>query len=506
MSDFNLSKKAVSGSLWNFSANIISRAGALIFSIILAKFLLPGRFGVYSLSLSIAMIFLTLGDLGINQTLIKYVSQSISKNKLSIAKAYFKYIIRMKFLLTIAVSLILVVFSFIAPRIFNNNELFFPLILSSIFIFLFSLETFFESIFYIYHKTFYLNIKELIYQMARIGLVLTTFILASRSYYVSGVIVSMIIAMFLALLFVIYYSMKLPSFVFDKRINSDDVAIDVREYWKFLLYLTLGGVAGIFFSYIDTIVIGLFLDAEFVGYYRAAYTLVFGIVGMLIFPQLLLTLFSESNKKKMSKNFNDIIKYLTIVVVPVFILMCFFSKEIILIVYGVNYLPSSLVLLTLSIMLPLSVYSSTIISLLSSKGRASIFASSIIWATIINIVLNFIIIYLLRSNPENAIVGAAVATVISSIFYNIRLISLSKSSIGLSYDISFFHKPIISGLVMASILLVISKYTDSTGVIYTLITSLIGVILYLSMIIATGGLEKKELFFFYHSIMGALKK
>jgi len=79
--DNPVKKQVLKNSFFNFFANILIRLGGIIFTAIIARFLLPEKFGIYSLALSIVLIFLTLTDMGINQTLLRYLAFSFPKNK-----------------------------------------------------------------------------------------------------------------------------------------------------------------------------------------------------------------------------------------------------------------------------------------------------------------------------------------------------------------------------------------------------------------------------------------
>jgi len=53
----NLAGQAVEGAAWNTSAGLIQRIGGIIFTIMLARFLLPEGFGLYYLAISIGSVF-----------------------------------------------------------------------------------------------------------------------------------------------------------------------------------------------------------------------------------------------------------------------------------------------------------------------------------------------------------------------------------------------------------------------------------------------------------------
>src|SRR3989338_2156418 len=95
----------VENSAWNFVTSIITRAGALVSTILLARYLLPERYGLYSLALAVALFFMTLENLGIDYTLVRYFSFALGKNNKKQARAYYKYLLRIKTIVVIVVSL-----------------------------------------------------------------------------------------------------------------------------------------------------------------------------------------------------------------------------------------------------------------------------------------------------------------------------------------------------------------------------------------------------------------
>ena len=73
----NLSSIAVKNSVFALVFTVISKIGGAIFIILIARLLLPELFGVYSLAISIIVIIMTFTDLGISNTVVRYVSQAI---------------------------------------------------------------------------------------------------------------------------------------------------------------------------------------------------------------------------------------------------------------------------------------------------------------------------------------------------------------------------------------------------------------------------------------------
>jgi len=73
---------------------------------------MPEKFGIYSITLSIAMIFLSISDLGLNQVFTIYASSALSKNK-KLIPSYHRYLFRIKlFLISILIVLIFLILFF----------------------------------------------------------------------------------------------------------------------------------------------------------------------------------------------------------------------------------------------------------------------------------------------------------------------------------------------------------------------------------------------------------
>ena len=59
---------------WNLATGLVTKIGGLIFTIILARMLMPELFGVYTLVLSITIIALVFTDLGLGNAVTRYLS------------------------------------------------------------------------------------------------------------------------------------------------------------------------------------------------------------------------------------------------------------------------------------------------------------------------------------------------------------------------------------------------------------------------------------------------
>ena len=112
---------AMKNSTYQFATTFVSKIGSIIFTIILARILMPELFGLYSLALATIIMFSSFFELGIPTVMIQKVSKSLSKKQDSKAKAYFKYLLKVKIIFVfISIIFILLASSFLANDYYNK--------------------------------------------------------------------------------------------------------------------------------------------------------------------------------------------------------------------------------------------------------------------------------------------------------------------------------------------------------------------------------------------------
>ncbi len=488
--DKDIRERIITNSFWNLSRLIINRIGALIFTIILARFLVPEGYGLYSLVLSTSMIFFTFADLGINMTLVRYLSLALKKDKRKIP-SYHRYLLKFKFLLSLIVSIIFIFLSYpLAFYVFKNSQLFLPFLVASFYIFILSFDTFYTQVFYSIEKVQYVSLKESINHILRIVFALFIFYFIASYYYIVGIFLSFIIISFFMILFSLFYIKKLiPEFYLKPKIE-----VDKRKIRRFVGFVTIASISSVFFSYVDSIMLGVFLSLEYVGYYRAAFSLVFGIVGILSFTNIvLLTSFTKLKDEK-NKIFEKIIKYILIIIVPSVFGLLILGRYFIRIFFGYSYLPATLPLYFLAPLIFPIVLIGIFLSLFSAKEKPEIFAKLILIISIINVVLNLIFIKLfLLISPLWATAGAAIATLISWTIYFVASIYAIKKEFNFLIPFKPLIKPLIASLIMSGILLYTSTLIDDMNLVLGIGVILFGIFIYFSIMFLIGGIKKKDL-------------
>ena len=485
----NLSKIAFNNSLYSLAFAIINKIGGLVFTIILARILLPDLFGLYSLALSVVVIAITLTDVGINFSGIRYMSKALINGNKTQARSFFRYLLKIKSLLALMLLILIIIFAKpLSQSVFNKPLLFVPLLFSSLYLFVESIRNFFTVPFSAKKDLKSMLPSELLSQVSKIIFALIILSVLSYELKVSGVFVVLVISSILSLSLLSFFLIK----KYPDLILGPIVTIDKKKVLKYMGYMGITGITTIFFGSIDTLILGRFVDASYLGYYRVALGLVLSISGLLPFSGVLLPIFTQINGKRLDRGFTKSLRYLILLSIPMAVGLMFIAKYVLFLIYGEAYLPASPVLLILSpliIIAPLVALYSTVFQ---AKEKPEILAKFILFSLIINIILNYILIKLLLNiSQEYALIGASIATLISNIFLLNFLIIKTKSKFKIKLERNIIIKPVIATGIMALFLFVYNAYID-ISIFSGLFEVLLGVVVYFGSLILIKGATKDD--------------
>jgi len=487
----SLTEQVVEGTFWAGFSNILNRLGALILSVIIARFLLPENFGLYSLAMSLALIFMTFADLGINQTLIRYFSL-FSKNKKK-SSAYFQYIFKIKVYISLLVSFALLLLAYpISFYIYKKPDLFFPLIASAFFILSSLFVYYFNAYFYAIKKYKYLAVNEFLSQVTKILLIALVFLFLISVFQVLGIITVLILSNVLLILLLLAWIHKFTPYVFVKSTAK----IEKIKVLSFLGYLTLASLSGVFLTYIDTVILGLFVSFSYIGYYKVAFSFVFGIVSLFTyFSAVLLPIFTNLEDGRINNAFNKVVRFILLFSIPASFGILALGKYFIKLLYGSSYLPSSYSLYILSFVIIIWIPTTMMSTLLLSKEKSKFVARITISALIIELILVFFSVSLfVRYSESAAIIAAAASSLISRLFLFFYSSFIIKKELQVTINKKMFVKPIIASFVMFLSLYYIHNYFVKDMTILSGIFEVFsGIAVYFIIMLAIRGFSKQDL-------------
>lgn len=403
---------AVKNSIYQFSTSLVTKIGSLLFTIILARILLPELFGLYSLALSTIMIFLVLSDLGINSTLIRYLSKNKKKG------AYKNYLFNLKIYLSIIASFILFISAYFIANYYYNKPIFFALLAGGLYILSNNLLGLYNSIFHADNNFKTPFFKEILFQVLRIVVIpISVLLLIDRGTEIT--ILSIIVTLaFCSFLTAIFLNRTSPKYKEEKLTKKEK-----KSLINFILPLSLLSLSGLFFGYIDIIFLGRFVSSEIIAFYQIALSLVYSAVVIISFGHVFLPIFSRLGKKRLEKGLRKTITLTIITSIIGFILTIVIAPYIVNIIYGAEYSPAVSLLQFFSVIFLIEPLILIYTNYYISQGKNKIIATSLIISTVLNIILNYILITSLLFYGEYiASFGAATATIISKFVYLIILV------------------------------------------------------------------------------------
>jgi O-antigen/teichoic acid export membrane protein len=431
--------QAIKNSSYQLTSNIVMKAGSLIFTIIVARMLMPELFGLYSLALSTIVLFSAFSDFGIGTTLLTFIAKSLGQGNKEKAKGYFKKLLKWKYRLLIGCSLVLLISAYFISNYYYQKPLFYALLVGALYIPAIGLLSFLESAFRATNNFKTPLFKDIIFQVLRLTLVPLGILFLIKTNLSEGIIVSGVIMLLsacylIALLFLVIHSKRKLSFLKSK--TKELSQSETKDLKKFILPLTFTILSGVFFGYIDTLMLGRFVSAEYLAYYGVSFGLIgsgvaiIGFISSAIFP-----LFSRLEGKSLEKLFRKSRNATLLIAIFSAIITYFLAYYLIRIAYGQDYLTAVPILKFFAILVFILPFSSIYEVFLTSQKKTRVIAKILILSTILNIVLNFFAItYGLRiAGNMGAIYGACFATIISRIVYLVgilnakRRIKLSKS-------------------------------------------------------------------------------
>ncbi|OIO80988.1 hypothetical protein AUJ84_02115 [Candidatus Pacearchaeota archaeon CG1_02_32_132] len=481
--------RVLANSFFNIISVIINRGGGIVFTIILARILNPELFGLYNLTLSVALTLMSLGNFGIDEAASRYISANYKKNK-NKAKAYFDYLLKLKVVILISAAAILILFAQPISSFYKTPDLQFPLFMSAIYLVIMSLSQFISYLFYTFENVKVFAIRETIFQGLRVSLLPLIFF-ATVAYRVSGVFVVLTVVALFSLFFSLFVLSKKYKFLFKK---TKETKINKGEVFNYLKFLALGSLTGAFFLYIDVLILGKFVSLEFLGFYRAASAIVLSVIGLVTIVPVLYPLLSQNSNMKLNNLFNKSIHYSSIITIPASIGLLFIAKPFIELIYGVQYIPSAIPLYVLSLLIFSAGTGDLFTSVLNAKGKSKYTANALIISTILNIILNFLLIILLLPLGEiYAVLGAAVATILTRYLNFFMVAIFSRKLLNLKASYSTFIKPLISSSIMALYLVGFNRIINvKTNLLILVIEIITAAVVYFLVLFLIKGISKKD--------------
>lgn len=487
--DKNLSNVAIKISIYHIFSLLILKFGGLIFTIIIARMLLPELFGVYALVLSIATIILTFTDWGMDNTFFRYLSDSIGKRNKKLSRSYGRYFLKIKLsLILLSIILLLVISKYLSYSIYKNPLLFYPLLFSCLFIASEAFKTTFGILF-----TARKDFKPIVFfdissQILKIVLSIFALLVFTDSLKVSGLFMAFFVSGFFTLILMLFILLKRDKSLLLGKTKEFDKS-KMYSYWKYMVFVNLSLV---FFGSIDMLMLGKFVPLEYLGYYRAAMSLIVLVSSLFSVSGIFLTIFTQIKGIRFQRGFNKILRYMLILSVPATIGIIFIVKYLIKAIYGDSYILAAFSIYFLSSLILTTPLIELYSIIFQSKEKPKIVSKSILLSLVVNILLNILAIYLFKNNPLYMVAGVALATSLSRILLLGLYIFYAKNEFNFKVRGIGLRTPIFATAIMSIFLLAFNHFVNM-NLFLGIIEIILGAGIYIGILILIKGITKEDI-------------
>jgi O-antigen/teichoic acid export membrane protein len=484
----NLSKLAVKISMYNLFSLFVLKAGGLIFTIIIARMLLPELYGIYALALSIATIILTLTDWGMDSTFARYLSDSVGKGNKKLSRSYNRYFLKIKLsLILFSVILLLVISKYLSYSVYKNPLLFYPLLFSCLFVISEALKSFFGTLFAVRKDFRPIVFFDISSQILEIVLSVFALLIFTDSLKVSGLFMASFVAGILILIMMFFILLKRDKSLLLGETEEFDKS-RIKSYWKYMVFVNLSLV---FFGSIDTLMLGKFVPSEYLGYYRVAMSLIVLVSSLFSVSGIFLTIFTQIKGTRFKRGFNKILRYILTLSIPATIGIMFIAKYLIKAVYGDSYIRAAFSIYFLSSLILTTPLIGLYQMIFQSKEKPKIVNKSVLFSLAINILLNILAIFLFKNNPLYMVAGVALSTSLSRIFLLWLYASSAKTEFNFRIRGIGLRAPIFATIIMSLFLLAFNHFVNM-NLFFGIVEVILGAGIYLIILVLIKGVTKED--------------
>lgn len=425
-------RKIAKNTIVYFVSQIIVYLLGFFITMYTARYLGSENFGILSLAISLSGIFVIFVELGLGPLTTREVARNTSKTN--------------KYLVNLIIIKIILVFLMLGLVILSTFLLNYSDIVREV-IYILSLSvamgafvSIFSSIFQAYEKIEYISAGVFL------GTVVVLFGVLIGVYYQFNIIffafvyaISNIVVLFY---FIIFY---IKIFSFPKfEVDFSFWKPNIKEAVPY--GITSCSVS--FYTYIDSIILSVFQGITVVGWYSAAYKLMLALffiptaVNMAIFP--VMSRFYSSKDSLQLINYKYF-KYMVLISIPIGFGTTILADQIILLIFGQEYTQSIIALQILIWAMVITFLGSPFSTLIQSINKQLIVTKVTIIGTIINIILNLLLI------PQFSYIGSCFAMIITEVILQFYIYYASyKLGYGICgrKAIEIFFKSLISSFIM----------------------------------------------------------
>ncbi len=460
---------------------VVQKVLSFIYFVFVARTLGVEDLGKYTFALSFTTLFAVLVDWGLTQVLITETAKSTEKRE-----KYLGSILITKLLFSVVVYLLVV----LVIRMMNYPEITQQLVyLSGIMMVIDQITATFWGVFRGYRNLKYESISVVINQVLILlsGFTIIFFKLPLIYFFLPYLLGSTFSLFFSA------YSCKRALKI---KIFSNFSVENAKTVFKIALPFALIAIFSRVYGYLDTVMLSKMVGDKAVGWYSVAMKIPFAFqfipaaIAAAIFPAFSYQFVHD--KKQLARTYDRVVRFLTIIVLPIAVGIGVLARPIVLMFYGEEYLPAVLSLQILMGSLFFVFINFPLGSLLNGCEKQKTNTKLVGITMLLNILLNLLLI------PKFSFIGSSIAFLICQIFlFAISLRVAQKiSRYNLFSALSVLLKSVISAGLMGLVVYFLVPYLSLIYVIF------VGALVYGGSLIAVRGVRMED----YRELRASLTK
>lgn len=479
----------VKTSLFVFFTLVLSKVLTYLYKIVIARSFGAATYGNFSLAMIITGLFVAFASLGLSDGLVRYISHYLGKKDSP----------RIKYFVSISASIMLVsgiiggallffLAEPIAVGIFGESQLTLFLRAFSLVVPLSLLANIFVSMLKSYERAKTVSFLMGVFQNGIRLLVIVCLI--AVGYGLSSLISSYVLSYLLLLIAAIYLSRKqIASISKARTLDNREKTNLLKDLFSYSWPLLFVGILFSMFYWTDSLVLGYFTNAEIVGLYNAAIS----IVGLFVIaPDLFSHLFLPIVSKELSRNNKTIIRDLTkqitkwiyVLNIPCLTFIFIFPEAFLNLFFGPEFIVAQGPLRVLALGGIFSGFINTFTNLLSAKKETKLILHNFVIFSILNLVLDVLLI-------RYEMVGIATATSISWIGFCLTLFFEIKHKYGFYPIKRALIKIGLVALLPVALTYAIAQTFGQT-ILAMVVAGFLFVIIYGGLLILTKAFDEKD--------------
>lgn len=403
------SNKIAKSAIIVFSGMVLGRILTYLYIALVAR-LGSSEYGLLSLGVAIVSFLSVFAILGLNAGIERYISFYKNKGDKKRIKGTIYSSIKLSLPLSVILAILLFIFSEkISVSIFHNIDLVPILRILCLTIPFLSLSNIFRSTIIGFQEIKYpVFIREVIENSVKLIL---TFILIYLGYNLFGAVISFVIAIMLTTILLLFSLQKKIFPLFTLKIKPKLIT---KELFSYSFPLLLVGFLVLMIKWTDVFMIGYFRTTSEVGLYNvalptASLLVIVPTALMVLFMPIITELYTKGKMKDIHTLSRITLKWIFFVNFPIFLLILLFSKQILSILFGVEYIQASVALIILIMGYMIFSLSHVYMSNINMIKKTKLTFYILLIATLLNIALNYMLI------PKFGMIGGGIATSVSLI-------------------------------------------------------------------------------------------